>query len=425
MTYQEAVSYLNETPRFTEKHSLSHTRRLLQRLGRPEESFHIIHVAGSNGKGSVCSYLDQVLRCAGIRTGLFTSPHLVTTRERMKVDGEMISKEDFLDAFLQVKRLTEKEPLEEHPTYFEYLFLMCMLYFKKQGVETAVLETGLGGRLDATNAPLDPDLCIITSISLEHTEYLGDTIPQIAGEKAGIIKEGVPVVYDDTVPEASRVICARAEELHAPAYPVGKEAARHLRRHPGGIDFSFGVKYDELSLSLPALGLYQVVNASLAVQGALLYLGGGEEAKEAIRSGIHSAKWPGRMEEKEPGVVLDGAHNPSGIRAFLESASALCDGKKAILLFSALKDKKLGEMVPPLASSPIWEKIYVTGISSPRAAAPEELAEMAEKYASVPVECIADPLKALEAAKGSRKEGEYLFCSGSLYLVGELEKLYD
>ena len=149
------------------------------------------------------------------------------------------------------------------------------------------------------------------------------------------------------------------------------------------------------------------------------------EAKEAIRSGIHSAKWPGRMEEKEPGVVLDGAHNPSGIRAFLESASALCDGKKAILLFSALKDKKLGEMVPPLASSPIWEKIYVTGISSPRAAAPEELAEMAEKYASVPVECIADPLKALEAAKGSRKEGEYLFCSGSLYLVGELEKLYD
>ena len=198
MNYKEIVDYIEEIPKFTSKNPLEHTKNLLARLGNPQNDRKVIHVAGTNGKGSVCAYLDSMLRTGGYHVGLFTSPHLVKINERFKIDGVMVSDEQFVKAFEKVRTIIKEAQADglDHPSYFETLFLMCMVIFQEAQVEYVVLETGLGGRLDATNTVDKPLACIITSISKDHVEYLGDTITQIAGEKAGIIKPGVPVIYD-------------------------------------------------------------------------------------------------------------------------------------------------------------------------------------------------------------------------------------
>ena len=196
LNYRQAVDYIEQIPKFTEKHPLEHTKEMLRRLGNPQNHFRVIHVAGTNGKGSVCAYLASMLKQGGYRTGLFTSPHLVTINERFQINGEMISDQQFLKTFLHVKEVIDQAVSEGigHPSYFETLFLMGMEIFREAQVDYLVLETGLGGRLDATNSVEKPLACIITSISLDHMEYLGNTVSEIAGEKAGIIKPGVPVI---------------------------------------------------------------------------------------------------------------------------------------------------------------------------------------------------------------------------------------
>ncbi len=422
MTYKEAVSYLYETPKFTKKNSLEHTRRLLGWLGHPEESFRIIHVAGSNGKGSVSSYIDSILGQAGRRRGLFISPHLETIRERFRIDGEMISEEEFLEDFLEIKVLLQEHPETEHPTFFEYLFLMAMLRFQKEKVEIAILETGLGGRLDATNAPLKPALTIITSISLEHTEYLGDTIEEIAGEKAGIIKEGIPVIYDASDARAGAVISARAKEKGAEAFPVKREAIKNPCLKEEGIDFSYTSKYDELDLSIHNKAEYQLMNAAVATEAMLQFLGG--SSRELIQRGIANAFWPGRMEEKAKDIYLDGAHNPGGVMEFMRSAKKIAGDRKAVLLFSALQDKHPERAISIFADTDLWKKIIVTGIDNSRAADPKLLADEFKKKTRTEVLCIPDGKEALLQAIKEKKE-DLLFCSGSLYLIGELEKYYD
>ena len=208
MNYAEAINYIEEIPKFTKKNKQSHTRECLNRLGNPDRNFDVVHVAGSNGKGSVCAFTASVLQKNGYRVGLFTSPHLVKTNERFRINGEDISDEKFLDAFHRVYELSLQLVKEGsyHPTYFEFLFLMGMLIFAEAGVQIVVLETGLGGRLDATNVVEHPLACVITSISLEHTEYLGDTLQAVAGEKAGIIKKGAAVIYEGFQKEVSDVI---------------------------------------------------------------------------------------------------------------------------------------------------------------------------------------------------------------------------
>ena len=215
LNYREIVDYIEEIPKFTSKNPLDHTKALLKCLGDPQNQMQVIHVAGTNGKGSVCAYLDSMLRAGGYKVGLFTSPHLVKINERFKINGEMISDERFVKAFEEVQKIIKKAQEDglDHPSYFETLFLMGMVVFKEANVDYVVLETGLGGRLDATNTVDHPLACIITSISLDHVEYLGDTIGKIAGEKAGIIKPQVPVIYDGHQPEASEVIEKRANEI--------------------------------------------------------------------------------------------------------------------------------------------------------------------------------------------------------------------
>lgn len=217
MNYEEAVAYIEETPKFTKKNSLEHTKECLRRLGSPEKQFKVIHVAGTNGKGSTCAFITSVLREAGYSCGLFTSPHLVRINERFQINETEIDDETFLNAFEKVKHLADELVAEGsyHPTYFEMLFLMGMVIFAEAGVDYVTLETGLGGRLDATTAVESPAACVITSISLDHMQYLGNTVGEIAGEKAGIIVPGVPVIFDGNSEEAAEVIRKKQRNFKA------------------------------------------------------------------------------------------------------------------------------------------------------------------------------------------------------------------
>ena len=245
MNYEEAVAYIEETPKFTKKNSLEHTKECLRRLGNPQEKFKVIHVAGTNGKGSTCAFLTSILREAGYSCGLFTSPHLVKINERFQINEVNIDDDTFLKAFERVKVLADELVAEGsyHPTYFEMLFLMGMVIFAEAGVDYVTLETGLGGRLDATTAVENPVACVITSISLDHMQFLGNTVREIAGEKAGIIVPGVPVIYDGNDKDAAEVIAAKAKELGSPAYKVIQAGAKVLGNNKDGIDFSLEDDY--------------------------------------------------------------------------------------------------------------------------------------------------------------------------------------
>ena len=254
MTYEQAVAYIDETPKFTTKNSLEHTRECLRRLGNPQEHFRVIHVAGTNGKGSTCAFLTSVLREAGYSCGLFTSPHLVEINERFQINEVNIDNETFLAAFEKVKALAEELTAEGnyHPTYFEMLFLMGMVIFAEKGVDFVTLETGLGGRLDATTAIENPVACVITSISLDHMQYLGNTVEEIAAEKAGIIVPDVPVIYDANDERAAAVIRKYAEEKNSPAYPVRAQQAEITGNDRQGIDFCLtGETYGKMVFHIP------------------------------------------------------------------------------------------------------------------------------------------------------------------------------
>ena len=265
ITYEENCNYIYEIPKFTKKNSLEHTKEMLQRLSIREHQFEIIHVAGSNGKGSVCAFINQVLVEHGCEVGLFTSPHLVCMEERFVINGEKCSQEEFVESFEAVQKVVEQMEAEglPHPAFFEYLFAMGMYLFQKRKVHYLILETGLGGRLDATNVFEEPLLTIITSISLEHTQILGDSIEAIAGEKAGIIKEGVPVIFDGSNETAAEVIRQTARAKRAPYYCISLESLKIHKITGKTIDFCYTNGYDVVDLKIPFPAEYQMMNASL------------------------------------------------------------------------------------------------------------------------------------------------------------------
>lgn len=317
---KQAVEFLYGIPKFTKKHSLAHTQHFMELLGNPGNRCKVIHVAGSNGKGSVCCFLYHMLLSEGKTAGLFTSPHLIDVRERFQLNGDLCGEDQFLSAYARVKKTAEE--LERkglgYPTFFEFIFAMGMVIFEEAGVEYIVLETGLGGRLDATNSVAHPVLCIITSISLEHTEILGDTIAQIAGEKAGIIKTGVPVVFDANESEAAVVIADRARELHSPCTVLEKKMYRMLEFKNNFIDFSLSTAYDkETRWTIPGAADYQVENAALAILAMRILQQqypsafSGDSFEQQLHSGMKAAFWPGRMQEIAPEIYFDGAHNTS------------------------------------------------------------------------------------------------------------------
>lgn len=428
-TYEEIIQEIAEIPKFTTKHPLAHTKEFLQRLGNPQEQFKIIHVAGSNGKGSVCAWIAGVLQEDGRCTGLFTSPHLVDIEERFVVDGKQCSREEFVQAVETVQTVVKQMEEEgiPHPSYFEYLFAVGMVIFWQRRVEYAVLETGLGGRLDATNVVEHPLLTVITSISLEHTEILGDTIEKIAGEKAGIMKPGVPVVYDASTKAAAEVIRQKAEQLNCRMFPVLPEKIKILLNTGKKIDFSYDSRYDVTGAQIPFGAPYQAQNAAIALMAVNCLQETEHISVKAIREGMQKIQWKGRMQETSEDIYFDGAHNADGIRCFLQAVKEISK-EPAVLLFSMVQEKDYTKAIRELLSEGNWEQIIVTTISDARGIPCSKLkqefeAEAAELKQNIQIIEIDNVKRAYEEAVRAKRKGQKLFCAGSLYLIGELEQI--
>lgn len=421
-TYEEAVNYILDIPRFTKKNDTSHTKAFLKFLGDPQEDLKILHVAGTNGKGSVCAYLDAMLRAEGKHTGLFTSPHLVRMNERIVLDGVQIKDERFCEVFEEA--LSKVREMQDagmpHPTFFEFLFGMAMLAFRKAGVEYAVLETGLGGRLDATNAVEHPLVTVITSIGMDHMEYLGDTIGKIAQEKAGIIKPGVPVFYAQTCEESDCVIRQTAEKRHSFCKKIGKDAYEILGIEDKHIAFSCSsAYYGTTTWKLNNTGVYQPHNAMLAME-VMRCLFKENAHPQRWREALEGLKWAGRMEEILPEVYIDGAHNVSAMEAFVHSASH--DERESIVLFSAVQDKDYRKMAQCLCGGLGAEMFVVTHISGSRGTDAQVLAEIFREYTNRPV-IVRDSVEEAFRFVLSNQEGRRIYCLGSLYLTGKIKEL--
>ena len=426
--YQEAVDYIEALPRFTRKHSLAHTREFLKRLGEPGLDQKIVHVAGTNGKGSVCACLQAVLEAEEKRCGFFTSPHLIRINERIQIDRSPIDDDRFYQVFrrtLEAAESMEEEGLE-HPSYFEFLFGMGMTVFAQAKTEYIILETGLGGRLDATNAPEHPALTVITSISLDHTDILGETIEEIAAEKAGIIKPGVPVIFDGGNCQAAEVIREKAREMGAFCREISKNAFEILEVHRNDIAFSRRNAYDrDVTWHVPLCGVYQVMNTEMALQAAEYLLRGERIRKDRWIRAVADVKWEGRMEQAAPHLTLDGAHNPGAVEAFVQNVRRLwgepSGERRPVLVFAAAADKRYEEMVRCLCEK-LDAKVYIaTEFDDGRAVPAEELGRLFEKYTREKVLWRRTPKEALQAAFSLRGEGE-VYCVGSLYLVGAVKK---
>lgn len=426
-TYEEAVDYVFSVPRFTKKNSMADTKAFLDKLGNPDRKLKIIHVAGTNGKGSVCAYMRSILETAGKTVAVFTSPHLVDVRERFVINGKLISKEAFLQAFLQIYDLLEWEELEAgegyHPTFFEYMFFIAMLVFREAAPDYCILETGLGGRLDATNAVAKKELAVITRISLEHTEYLGDTLEEIAGEKAGIMAQDTPVVCWDTCEAVTAVFQKKADKMSADCHLVSNRDYVFLRNHNKTIDFLYVSRYDiSVTIQLNTIAKYQLENCVLALKAMEILDKDGTIGIEQMKRGVEACFWAGRMEEVLPEVYVDGAHNADGVRAFLETVRTDgYDGKRR-LLFSVVSDKDYASMLAQIAEADLFQSITLARLENYRGASLEEMLDELKEFTSVEVagfECVKDALGAVLAQK---QEEERVYIVGSLYLVGEIKE---
>lgn len=436
MDFASAEKYIGEIPKFIKKNTPEDTRAFFSYLDLENglQGISVIHVAGTNGKGSVCAYLKSVLETAGYSTGMFISPHLVTVRERMRLGDTLISEEEFEMVFDlltgALEDYNEETGKEYHPSFFEWLFFMAMIWFAEMRPEFVLLETGLGGRLDATNTVPAPVLSIITRIGFDHTDLLGETLPEIAGEKAGIIKKNVPVVYLWGEDDASEVIRDRAVSQGTLAYPVYADTITAVSEGRF-VAFSAPGRYYEggmLRLNTPAL--YQPENAALAVRAAevLTDLGLAEISREALEKGLFSAHWEARFETLMPGFVIDGAHNEDGCKMFLRSVQTMLrkaesgETEKGILLFSALRDKSYEAMARRMDQSGLFEKVLIVPIDSYRAASAEILAGLFSETEKTVYPTLSEGLR--EAVRLAQN-GKSVFAAGSLYLAGEIKSIYD
>lgn len=428
--YAEAEQYILSIPKFTRKNNMEHTKCFLAHLGcSMAKNVRTVHVAGTNGKGSVCAYLRSVLQEAGFSTGMFISPHLVSMRERFVINGELVSEEEFVWAFEKVKEKLRTMPemlhkISYHPTFFEYLFFMAVVLFDRHEVQYRILETGLGGRLDATNAIGDKDVCVITSIGYDHMEYLGETLAKIAAEKAGIFRKNVPAVYFDKEKNVTRVLEECADSVGCVTYPVSFRAIKEINSDHKTIDFSLQSNYyGYIRLRVPTIAFYQIENASLAV-AAIEQLPDRERISiEHLREGIGKTYWEGRMEEILPSVYLDGAHNTDGIQAFLQSVKQDgCTGKR-LLLFSMVKDKQYQAVMDMLVRSGSFSGVFLAAISDARALPVHEMADYFGQYTDIETETYDRLEDALNEIVMRRKDNDRVYIVGSLYLAGEVKAL--
>ncbi len=427
-TYDEAVAYLLDIPKFTKKNTMEDTKAFLKELNLPLEHKKVIHVAGTNGKGSVCFYLNNLLNSAGKNTGLFTSPHLVDIRERFRINGEMVSKEAFFAAFTVIydKVMSKfKDPLDGyHPTFFEFLFFMAMLLFKGEEIEYIILETGLGGMLDATNSLDKKELTMITRIGLDHTEYLGNTIEEIALQKAGILRKDTKALYFGDDADSARAIENAIHDIGAIGQSVDKKLWKDVKFRDKNIDFSYNSRYyDYIAITVSGIATYQIENISMALCALeILLLGEEMPTVETIQEVVKSTVWEGRMEEVLPDVFLDGAHNENGICAFLGSVK-MTVAKKKTLLFAVVSDKEYKVMIEHIVRSEVFDEIVITGLQNSRALSVQEILQNFYECGRKEIVVIDDVKQAFCFLCEKKEEGEQIYVAGSLYLVGRIKEI--
>lgn len=428
----DPIAYIN-TPRWQEsRYGLERTRELLSLLGDPQEKLRFVHVAGTNGKGSVCALVESVLRHAGYKTGLFTSPYIKEFEERIRVCGRNIGKDELADVTLAVKQAAES--MEDHPTEFELMTAVAFLHFARQECDIVVAEVGLGGRLDSTNVIDEPEVSVIARIGLDHVSLLGNTVGEIAREKAGIVKEGCPVVSWPQEPSAMREIEMRAAErgarLAVPDFSALSTISKPNKEDPFW-EFSYG-GLERLRIGL--LGAYQPRNAALAIEAlSTLRDRGWKIPESALRSGLEEASWPGRFEVigQDPLFVVDGGHNEQGAVALADTLRALFPGVKPVFLIGVLEDKAYPEMLE--AVLPLGGGFVCIAPDSPRALPADKLARAVRWTGQDVLGCSAcvNPLVADDASEGVRlalevagKEG-MVVAFGSLYSIAEVERAYE
>ena len=414
MTYQEALTYIHSVNWTFCKPGLDRIETLCAGLGDPQKNLKFIHVAGTNGKGSFCAMTASILTAAGYRTGLFTSPYIRRFNERMMVDGQEIADEVLADLTARVKPVADG--MTDKPTEFELITAIAFLYFQQMGCDYVVLETGMGGRLDATNLIDNPILTVITGIGLDHTAYLGDTIETIAAEKAGICKPGVPVLYGGDE-EAAPVIRARAEMLECPYYRVDRSALQVAAYALDGTRFTYP-PYTDLSLSL--LGTYQPDNAAAVLTAVTLLQDAGLSIPEtAVRRGLATVTWPGRFEilSRDPLAIFDGAHNAQGIAAAVDSIRHYFGDQKVYVLTGVLEDKDYRTIAADLAG--VAARCFVLTPDNPRALSGDVYAALLEGL-GVPATAYGSAGEAYAAARDAARDGTPLLCLGSLYTYASL-----
>ena len=425
----EAEEYINSIPKFAGKTELKNTEILLDVLGIDTSCMKIIHVAGTNGKGSVCSFISNTLVRAGHRTGLFISPHLVKINERIQMDNIPVPDEVFNRAYEAVLEAAHRMEQSggKHPAYFEFLFGMAMFIFKEQKAEYIVLETGMGGRLDSTNIIKKPLMTVITSVSMDHMHVLGNTIEEIAGEKAGIIKPGVPLVFYGGDERVRGVLEKTALERKAPYEIIDDTKVSDIGKRGKFIDFSLNNRYYNKELfSVQSAALYQVWNSALAATALAWLMETDAECgltRDIIHEGIKTAFWEGRMEELRPNVYVDGAHNEDGIRAFLETAVSMKDARQ-LLMFSAVADKDYDTMIKEICESGAFDEYVVCTVEYTRRAMPGSVfLDTFHKYTDKPVYLEETAGDALNRVLALRTADDRVFIAGSLYLVGEIKRI--
>jgi dihydrofolate synthase/folylpolyglutamate synthase len=414
MTCAEAIRFLYDLRLFGAKFGLENTFKLAALAGNPQNQLRFIHVAGTNGKGSTCAMLESIYRAARLRVGLFTSPHLVSFRERIQVNRQLIPENEVVRLVGELQPLLKQFPADHHPTFFEVITVIALKFFAEQKCDLVIWETGLGGRLDATNI-VTPLAGVITNIALDHQQWLGDTVEKIAAEKAGIIKPGVPVITATDEPEALAVIEKTARGKNAPLFKVGQASRLSPSEETNKLETG-------RMPVLPLLGDHQQLNAALALAVVEALQNQIRVSEAAVRAGLETVNWPGRLQlvqtQSGQNILLDGAHNVAGAKALLSALEKNFPTTKPTLILGVLQDKDWPQICRTLA--PMAARIFTVPVASERTAAAAELAA-ACRAANPALETIAgDSLRmALDQAASDR----FVVVTGSLYLVGEALEL--
>lgn len=424
-TMEKIEHFLNGIPQFVRLTGVERCKRLLEYLGNPQDKLKIIHVAGTNGKGSVCSYINGILNFNGYKTGFFTSPHLVDIRERIRICNELVSEEQFIKYFNIVYKVSlelKKEDIDI--AYFDYFFAIAMCVYAQEQVDFVVMETGLGGKLDSTNVVAHPVLSVITTISLEHTAILGDTLEKIASEKAEIIKSKTPVVFLDKNKAVTDVFVKKANKENTSYIAITPKDYKIRQNKANYIDFLINNEYYKNDcFVLDTKAVYQVENCTLALtaMAVLQKLKVVELDINECKQAVKQTHWEGRMEEVLTNVYVDGAHNPEGIEAFIASVRGICKDKSCVLLFSVVRDKNFEKMIQALCLSQLFDEFIITQVGGARKLDDKSMKDTFKHYTDKKVTEFENVSQAFSYAMDKKKD--ILVCAGSLYLTGEIKSI--